>query len=190
VWRPAIGITQIGAAILAGLTPWKGGGFGMFATVDSPKSRALFVTGVDGVGARYRIDLPNTSFRDVVPFSVKYLERLLAAPTNRQLSELGTVIIVSQLVEGRAQAVVPRRLALSPYAARLNEMSSTGRYRRLNIVKQSAGRPLVELQRLTVSVVGLDRWRGTGDLKLKVVRSADVVRPPAHAPLHYGPMHK
>jgi hypothetical protein len=36
-----VALSQIGVAWVGGLSPWKGGGFGMFSTVDSPAARFL-----------------------------------------------------------------------------------------------------------------------------------------------------
>ena len=46
---------QITLAHRAGLSPWKGGGFGMFAAIDSPGMRVLTVVGIDSAGAEHRI---------------------------------------------------------------------------------------------------------------------------------------
>ena len=59
-WLPAalclgIAVTQIALTQLAGLSPWLGGGFGMFASLDSPMNRGLTITGLDENGDRVRI---------------------------------------------------------------------------------------------------------------------------------------
>ncbi len=46
---------QITLAHRAGLSPWKGGGFGMFAAIDSPGMRVLTVVGIDSAGVEHRI---------------------------------------------------------------------------------------------------------------------------------------
>ena len=60
-WLPAIilcliaGI-QLYLANFRGLSPWKGGGFGMFATVDAPPMRFVTAEGLDQDGNLVRID--------------------------------------------------------------------------------------------------------------------------------------
>ena len=59
-WLPAalclgLAVTQIALTQLAGLSPWLGGGFGMFASLDSPMNRGLTITGLDENGDRVRI---------------------------------------------------------------------------------------------------------------------------------------
>ena len=51
---------QIVLAVRRDLTPWKGGGFGMFATVDSPSVRRLEVVAA-GEGFRRSMDLSEVS---------------------------------------------------------------------------------------------------------------------------------
>lgn len=60
-WLPAIilcGIAsvQLYLANFDGLSPWKGGGFGMFSTVDSPPMRLITAEGIDRDGNLVRID--------------------------------------------------------------------------------------------------------------------------------------
>ena len=55
----AVAIGQHVAARTARLTPWRGGGFGMFATVDSPRMRIcrVYLLSADGIEWRGRVPL-------------------------------------------------------------------------------------------------------------------------------------
>ena len=52
-----LAVNQIRLALTHNLSPWKGGGFGMFAVIDQPKGRALTAEGLDSNGSRCRLDL-------------------------------------------------------------------------------------------------------------------------------------
>ena len=52
-----LAVNQIRLALTHNLSPWKGGGFGMFAVIDQPKMRALTAEGLDSNGSRCRVDL-------------------------------------------------------------------------------------------------------------------------------------
>lgn len=62
----AIALHQIALAHLADLSPWKGGGYGMFSTTDHGDARRLRVFALDGGGER-RVPIPpelvNLTFR-------------------------------------------------------------------------------------------------------------------------------
>ena len=53
----AVATLQLGAARLSGLSAWKGGGFGMFSTVDAPSSRFLRVSVITAAGPA-RVPVP------------------------------------------------------------------------------------------------------------------------------------
>ena len=51
-----VAVAQMVLAQTVDLSSWKGGGFGMFASVDSPSMRTVTAEGVDESGKRVRID--------------------------------------------------------------------------------------------------------------------------------------
>lgn len=53
----AIALLQIYLTHITQLTPWKGGGFGMFATVDALDTRVLAAAGLDQSGERLTLDI-------------------------------------------------------------------------------------------------------------------------------------
>ena len=63
------------------LTPSKGGGFGMFATVDSLKTRLLRIYLVDAAGRSRPIRMPSHTWR-------RTLRHARALPTRQRLSRL------------------------------------------------------------------------------------------------------
>ncbi|MCB9749224.1 MAG: hypothetical protein H6713_04360 [Myxococcales bacterium] len=54
---------QLTAAHVYGLSPWKGGGFGMFSTVDSPSARFVVLALVTEDGAR-PVPVPDAARRE------------------------------------------------------------------------------------------------------------------------------
>lgn len=52
-----VALLQITLAHTANLSPWKGGGFGMFSSIDSPSMRTVAAEGVDAQGEVIRFDL-------------------------------------------------------------------------------------------------------------------------------------
>lgn len=60
----AVGLVQLHAARTTWLTPWKGGGFGMFSTVDSPSARFLRIALQTDSGT-IRVGIPAGLQRDV-----------------------------------------------------------------------------------------------------------------------------
>lgn len=52
----AIALVQSTLVLTQELSPWKGGGFGMFSTVDSPSMRFVVASGKDESGDRKSID--------------------------------------------------------------------------------------------------------------------------------------
>ncbi|HHP7231762.1 MAG TPA: hypothetical protein ACFCUY_13005 [Xenococcaceae cyanobacterium] len=96
-WLPAsilimVACGQIFLAQTANLSPWKGGGFGMFAAVDAPSMRVIMATGLDQEGQLLRLDVSSA-------LDIFTLRRILTLPKTTDL-----VQIASQLV---SQPVVP-----------------------------------------------------------------------------------
>lgn len=54
-----VALLQIYLAVTANLTPWKGGGFGMFATIDSSAMRIIQAEGIEQNGEVLTLDLVN-----------------------------------------------------------------------------------------------------------------------------------
>lgn len=82
---------QIALAYGAALSPWKGGGFGMFAAVDSPGMRVLTVVGVDADGVEHRIATSEG-------MNSKRTLTLRSYPDTGQLRELAAELLDSEFV--------------------------------------------------------------------------------------------
>ena len=74
-----IALVQIAWTHLGSLSPWKGGGFGMFSSVDGPGMRVLQAEGIDEEGQVVRLDVLGS-------LGGKLSDNLMARPN---LSELG-----------------------------------------------------------------------------------------------------
>jgi hypothetical protein len=82
-----VALSQIGLAKTVGLTPWKGGGFGMFATLDHGAHR-----GIDVV-----IEAPERSEAQEIPASLEELAaRAATCPSDWLLRQLGAAIVARE----------------------------------------------------------------------------------------------
>ena len=78
-----VGCAQVWAAWTAGLSPWLGGGFGMFSTTDSWSRRHLHAWAISP-GVRREIDVP--------PEAGRLARATLAFPTSARLRSLAGVL--------------------------------------------------------------------------------------------------
>lgn len=104
-WRPLIptallvvvAITQVVLARTAHLSPWKGGGFGMFATTDGTASRYV----------RLFVDAPERSEELIVPDSLEFAAaRAELFPSHRFMARLGEAAGARELRHGRDAVTV------------------------------------------------------------------------------------
>jgi len=89
------------------LSPWKGGGFGMFSTVDSPPGRRLAVqlTDVDGKSYFIRLDGGSLPF-----FNSTWIQHTVGWPTLERLEDLAWAVLdapISTLVRTGAATQPP-----------------------------------------------------------------------------------
>jgi hypothetical protein len=83
----AVAIAQIALAHTVALTPWKGGGFGMFSTLDHSGYRGIDVI-VEG---------PDRSAQLTIPESLEVAAaRAAACPTNRLLRRLAEGVVARE----------------------------------------------------------------------------------------------
>lgn len=82
------------------LTPWKGGGFGMFSSSDHPGARVLTSEGVTTEGEVVRVTLPLDG--SVFPRSVG--RHLKMMPTERLLERIGRRAIACEYLDSREQS--------------------------------------------------------------------------------------
>ena len=88
-----VALRQIVLVYTVGLTPWKGGGFGMFSSVDKARSRLIVVEGITTEGKLIKIDI--NSVEDI--FSTRKLTLLKAIPQTELLQELAYMLLDSKL---------------------------------------------------------------------------------------------
>ena len=86
-----VALLQIYLVNTTNLSPWKGGGFGMFAAVDAPSMRVIVAEGLDEAGELLRIDayslLPKSTERQIRSF-----------PRRSDLQQLGEALLSNSLV--------------------------------------------------------------------------------------------
>ena len=93
----AVAVVQIALALTSGLTPWKGGGFGMFSTLDHGAFR-----GVDIV-----IEAPGRSETLDVPVSLEELTaRAATYPSERLLRRLAREVAARERRQNRPVTLV------------------------------------------------------------------------------------
>jgi hypothetical protein len=102
VWLPAllmtaIAVVQIVLATTADISAWKGGGFGMFATVDGPSTRRVRIF-VDGPGRSEEIDL--------APSQQVIEKRTRLFPSDLMLSSLAKAVAEREKRSGRPVSTV------------------------------------------------------------------------------------
>jgi hypothetical protein len=84
---------QIGLASQADLTPWKGGGFGMFSTLDHGAFRSVEIV-IDGPDRSETLDLP--------PSLERIAARAAGFPAERLLRALAVDVVARERRYGRA----------------------------------------------------------------------------------------
>jgi hypothetical protein len=88
----AVAAVQIGLSRTAALTPWKGGGFGMFATSDHGGQRTL----------RIVVEAPERSEEIAISPSLQdAADRATALPGDRQLARLARLVAAREQRHGR-----------------------------------------------------------------------------------------
>ncbi len=86
-----VGLLQIYLAHTVDLSPWKGGGFGMFAAIDSPSMRVLIVEGLSQDNRLLKLDI----LRDL-----DYVTRnnIISLPRKVNLNQLGNKLLSQEFV--------------------------------------------------------------------------------------------
>lgn len=152
----AVALGQIGCARLGPLTPWKGGGFGMFATVDRPELRTLSIVAADERGEQYRITLPTGTRTHLSPVSAAFLNETRMFPTSRRLERIAEAVLRADFALASVQAVgqLPARLIHSPYRSVLE--GAAGRERTMEVIgpKRAAG-SVSDVREIRVNVLRL-----------------------------------
>lgn len=114
----AVALSQVARASFGTLSPWKGGGFGMFAAIDQPGNRIIAVRVEDENGHRAVARLlPDTTYGGAL--SARARLRTRTAPSARHVQALAEQIAVSPLrsAEPWNEQASPRLKTSRYYAA-------------------------------------------------------------------------
>lgn len=112
-----IAAAQVLAANYGTLSPWKGGGFGMFGTIDGPTNRFLSVIAVAAGGEEYRVSVPFGRYRRPAAFTSSFMLKLRTMPRRREMLELAQAVLNSHLGPSDTASSIPPHLALSSLGA-------------------------------------------------------------------------
>lgn len=121
-----VAAAQIGFATRSYLNPWKGGGFGMFASVDRAEGRFLTVIATDADGRRFRVRLPERTAGMATVLQPAFLARTRMSPTQHKLTQIANAVLASDLIISETRTrPVPRRLRTSYHAEALAGLAAT-----------------------------------------------------------------
>ena len=160
----SVALTQMFLAQTQNLSPWKGGGFGMFSTVDSPGMRFLSVRALDQRGEEIQVVLEDVPSR-------RELRKFASLPRQSFLEKLGEWLMDQEFVPienhltatARTLAAQNPGLSLSEADALFADLPiyrvrrtgdpepTLGGVRRLGAVRVEAWRLRVEAETLRVS---------------------------------------
>ena len=111
----AVALGQATLARVAALTPWKGGGFGMFSTTDTPGARAV----------RVYLELDGRLTRAIVPPRFSTLaSSIRSAPTASRLGRLADSLATLEWSRDGAELPKPVAPSVAPVSSRGSERSS------------------------------------------------------------------
>ncbi len=167
-WLPpgvlvVVALTQLLLAHTRNLTPWKGGGFGMFASTDGLSSRVVACTGTTSGGESIRIDA-------LAAVSEDRSDNLRAMPATPALHRLGWTLLPLEFVPEtvRRDAAADRLRSENPELAPFLEPTAPGGPRVYRPARRSdpADTPVVRI----VSTK-LQWWRITFDAEGRQLRT-------------------
>ena len=105
----AVAVTQVVLATAGDLSPWRGGGFGMFASVDRVEHRAVraqVASDADGAAAPVG-DADVDAFADLSFADEQLVERVRARPDDAAVSRLAQALSRTGWARGDGGALVP-----------------------------------------------------------------------------------
>jgi hypothetical protein len=109
-----IACAQVVAATAGHLTPWKGGGFGMFASLDGPGNRYLAIHAQGDDRVKYFVRIVAQSPQLDPALDARVRSRLIAYPTAS-----GLLAVATAVKNARLRVVPPSELRL-PLSVRLS----------------------------------------------------------------------
>lgn len=151
-----VAVKQLVAANTGTLTPWKGGGFGMFASTDANTNRFVLVSAVDDTGGQHVVRLTRDAMPAHAALSARAFGRLQSEPTVERASQLARALLAESFTRVPLSAsALPRRAAASEtYGPALERAAPT-----VSVI-QPTGRtrsrePVVLVREIAVRVVRL-----------------------------------
>jgi len=103
-----IAVSQIIRAETTTLSPWKGGGFGMFATMDAPGLRFFTVQALREDGQHCTVKVPFKGMGEFGPFTSTMGRYQKVIPTQRGLERIGVLLMESEFIptiENQAESI-------------------------------------------------------------------------------------
>jgi len=147
----AIAVAQIVTATYGTLSPWKGGGFGMFASIDGPASRSLFLSAVDFEGKTYFISPPFGRVYGRDEFQATFASKLQILPSEALAARLARALFASDLVlSPEERRPLSPRLELSSRGALFRQQEP---WRALEVMGPRRTDRGVELRQVRVAVI-------------------------------------
>lgn len=103
----AVAATQFVAALAGPLSPWKGGGFGMFASLDRVEFRVLAIDAECTGDSHYRIALRPDRLDDWSALSTSSVTAARVFPTQARLRSIAEEVLNRQLTRSDIEDGVP-----------------------------------------------------------------------------------
>jgi hypothetical protein len=107
IFMSLIFLLQLGLSHIGNLSPWKGGGFGMFSSIDSPGMRVVHCEGVDTEGKPVQIRIRFTGLGEKGPLTRQLGKLLTTFPTQGQLKEVGELLLDGEFVPYDTPSKIP-----------------------------------------------------------------------------------
>ena len=139
------------------LTPWRGGGFGMFASVDRSDYRFVAVSATDNTGVVHQVALPSERTGYVGPLTGTALIQAKTFPTQKRLRRIVDAVLRTDSVLSSSNGIesIPIRLRRSRYNAVLERLPQSDKV--LEVIGTSTGvRPTPEIVAVSARVLRLD----------------------------------
>lgn len=169
-----IALLQIVLAHTADLSPWKGGGFGMFSVTDAPTMRTVSIECIDSAGAACRVYI-DFEGEDSGSEAARQIRRLQSLPTRARLQRLADTLAGSEFVPVTLDRVaLERRLEVS--LEFLTDWQKEVPLYRLTAGPRS---PLSADEPVSLQAVRIQAWRIVFDPGVARLRSEPIGEPVA-----------
>lgn len=140
-----------------GLTPWKGGGFGLFSTIDKGDNRQISCMAQDTTGRLCRIVLGANEFRGK-DFGPGFLHKLLAYPDPKLVHDFGRMLLDTEYEQAPTPSELVRRFPFDP-SGRLHFESLDREPLLLKRLTRGTAWRLPPEKRVRIQAIRLTVWR-------------------------------